>query len=184
MSTEAEMAEQIDNNATEEPAAAEATELEIASAPPKDEPPTDETAENDDGELYDEETFLMPDDELFDGSTHSFAINYGKTKNFDGCLIGYFVIIVQFVLYGVVASDVFDGLSGGDFAIPVQVQFGKSCTEMKDVTKDGETVSQPANLRKYHLLIHFNSLLLLRPLIGNGLISNISPSLLKNLCMI
>ena len=52
--------------------------------------------------------------------------NESKIDGYAG-FIGYLVIIMQFVLYGVCAKDVTESLTGTGFTIPVNVQFGKRC---------------------------------------------------------
>mmetsp|Transcript_53847 Transcript_53847/g.86150 ORF Transcript_53847/g.86150 Transcript_53847/m.86150 type:complete len:362 (-) Transcript_53847:266-1351(-) len=76
------------------------------------------------------------DDELFEGSTHHFAIYFAEKRNVSGLIIAYFVFILQMSLYSICAHQVMGDLSGDQFMIPVQVRYGKDCKELK-TNKDG-----------------------------------------------
>ena len=84
-------------------------------------------------DLYDADGDGIVDDEMFEGSTHSFAIYFGSKNNISGLIIAYFVFIMQMILYLVCASQVMSDLSGDQFVIPVSVRFGKKCSEPKNL---------------------------------------------------
>ena len=80
-------------------------------------------------DLYDADGDGVADDEMFEGSTHGFAVHFERKRNIDGIIIAYFVFLMQFVLYLVCAAQVMGDLSGSEFVIPVNVRYGKKCTE-------------------------------------------------------
>jgi hypothetical protein len=69
----------------------------------------------------------IADDELFEGSTHHFAIYFADKRNVSGLIVSYFVFILQMSLYSICAHQVMGDLSGDQFMIPVQVRYGKDC---------------------------------------------------------
>eukprot|EP01084_Bolivina_argentea_P032929 60937_1 len=97
---------------------------------PQDEPPKEENIESnikkEMGDGGDED-----EDEIFEGSTHNFAVYYGQDAdhNLNKCIVAVFVIIVQWVLYMVCAADVLENYAGDEFKIPVMVRYGKPCMD-------------------------------------------------------
>ena len=80
-------------------------------------------------DLYDADGDGICDDEVFEGSTHSFAIYYETKQNVSGVIIAYFVLAMQTILYLVCAAQVMGDLSGSEFVIPVMVRYGKKCSD-------------------------------------------------------
>ena len=80
-------------------------------------------------DLYDADGDGVADDEMFEGSTHSFAVYFERKRNVDGVIIAYFVFFMQMVLYLVCAAQVMGDLSGSEFVIPVMVRYGQKCTD-------------------------------------------------------
>lgn len=77
--------------------------------------------------LYDNDGDGEHDEELFEGSTHNFAIYYGQKKDINGCIVAAFIMVLQIVIYIVCMSQVVGDLTGDDFTIPVNVRYGKEC---------------------------------------------------------
>ena len=80
-------------------------------------------------DLYDADGDGVADEQMFEGSTPSFAVYFERKRNIDGVIIAYFVFFMQMVLYLVCAAQVMGDLSGSEFVIPVNVRYGKKCTD-------------------------------------------------------
>ena len=88
-----------------------------------------ETNEEKPAHLYDADDDGIPDEMMFDGSTHGFAIFFAEKRDISRLIIAYFVFAMQMVLYIVCMNQVIGDLSGNEFTIPVSVRFGKKCTD-------------------------------------------------------
>jgi len=94
-------------------------------------------------DLYDADGDGIADEEMFEGSTHSFIIYYGMKKNVSGLIVSIFVLAMQMVLYVVCAAQVMGDLSGDEFTVPVQVRFGESCTTPDETSSKFKFICPP-----------------------------------------
>jgi hypothetical protein len=104
--------------------------------------------------------------DLFEDSTHKYVLYNGKKKNINGCIVGIFVIIVQFALYAVCASQVADDLDSDKFFIPVKVRFGKPCNAKDDVPAKLVCPPELPNLKYVALAAIMLSLFLMKDIVG------------------
>ena len=94
-----------------------------------------------------ESTFSESTTELFNGSTHSFVVYYHRYE-FSSTFLGYFVILIQYILYSIIMTHSLKMLF--NYNVPVEVDLMQYCQPygghtlpLESLTCDHELDSKP-----------------------------------------